>query len=74
MRTIIERPKRVYPILVILLVGFFALSAVGQSKGDDLSWIGNTGWALFMLTILATLMYSVVQLVRTMRRRRTSAA
>jgi hypothetical protein len=75
MRAVLDNPKRTYVVLVVLLVGFFALSAVGQSKGSRVAWIGDTGWTLFMITILATIVYSIIQLVRVLvRRRRTSVA
>jgi hypothetical protein len=74
MRTVLDRPKLVYPVLVVLIVGFFALSAVGQGKGDSDAWIGDTGWFLFLLTVLATLVYTVIQVVRTLRRRRATVA
>lgn len=71
MTRLFASPKRVYPTLVILLVATFALSAVGQTKGNSLSWIGDIGWIGFMLTILAAIIYSIGLLVRRTRRRAT---
>ena len=72
MRSVLDNPKKTYVALVVLLVGLFALSGVGQSKGSSLSWLGAIGWFGFLLTLLATIVYSVAQLVR-MSRRRTNA-
>jgi hypothetical protein len=75
MSRVFERPKVAYVVLVVAIVGFFALSAVGnsgtdaQNKASGVSWIGDIGWALFLLTILATILYTVALLVRTLRRR-----
>lgn len=81
MQRLFARPKLVYVGLVVALVAFFALSAVGntgtdaQNKASSVGWIGNIGWAMFMLSVLATILYSVALLVRTiMRRRRSSVA
>ena len=75
MKRIFERPKTTYVVLVVAIVGFFALSAVGNT-GDhdtDWTWVGNIGWAMFLLSILATIVYSVALLIRTARRRRNAA-
>ncbi|HJQ43928.1 MAG TPA: hypothetical protein VJ831_12645 [Jatrophihabitantaceae bacterium] len=72
MGTLLDNPKKVYPVLVVLIVGLFALSAVGQGKGDSLSWVGAIGWFGFLITLLVTIVYSISLLFR--RRRRTSAA
>ena len=72
MGTLLDNPKKVYPVLVVLIVGLFALSAVGQGKDDDLWWVGAIGWFGFLITLLATIVYSITVLFR--RRRRASAA
>jgi len=80
MQRVFERPKVVYVGLVIAIVGFFALSAVGntgtdaQNKASGVTWIGNIGWAMFMISILATILYSVALVVRTVVRRRRGVA
>ena len=80
MQRVFERPKVVYVGLVIAIVGFFALSAVGntgtdaQNKASGVTWIGNIGWAMFMISILATILYTVALVVRTIVRRRRGAA
>lgn len=75
MKRIFDRPKATYVVLVVAIVGFFALSAVGNTgdKNTDWTWVGNIGWAMFMLSILATVVYSVALLVRTALHRRTAA-
>jgi len=80
MQRVFERPKVVYVGLVIAIVGFFALSAVGntgtdaQNKASGVTWIGNIGWAMFMISILATILYTVALVVRTVVRRRRGVA
>jgi len=81
MQRVFARPKLVYVGLVVALVAFFALSAVGnsgtdaQNKASSVGWIGDIGWALFMLSVLATILYTIALLVRTIvRRRRSSVA
>ena len=80
MQRIFEKPKFVYVGLVVAIVGFFALSAVGntgtdaQNKASGVTWIGNIGWAMFLISILATILYTVALVVRTIMRRRRSAA
>ena len=81
MARLFARPKLVYVGLVVALVAFFALSAVGntgtdaQNKASNVSWIGDIGWTMFMLSVLATILYSIALLVRTIvRRRRSSVA
>ena len=78
MRKIFDRPKATYVVLVVAIVGFFALSAVGNTGTDaenaksGVTWIGNIGWAMFMLSILATILYTVALAVRAARHRRTA--
>jgi uncharacterized membrane protein YhaH (DUF805 family) len=78
MRKIFNRPKVTYVVLVVAIVGFFALSAVGNTGTDaqnaksGVTWIGNIGWAMFMLSILATILYTVALVVRAARNRRTA--
>jgi uncharacterized membrane protein len=77
---VFERPKLTYVVLVVAIVGFFALSAVGntgtdaQNKSSSVGWIGSLGWTMFLVSILATIVYSAVLLVRARRRRRVSAS
>ena len=80
MQRVFDRPKVVYVALVIALVGFFALSAVGntgtdaQNKASGVTWIGDIGWTMFMISILATILYTVALVVRSLMRRRRGAA
>lgn len=79
-RRVFERPKVSYVVLVVAIVGFFALSAVGnsgtdaQNKASSVGWIGDIGWTMFLISILATIVYSAVLVVRTWRRRRVRAS
>jgi len=80
MERVFARPKVVYVGLVVAIVAFFALSAVGntgtdaQNKASGVTWIGNIGWAMFMISILATILYTVALVVRTIVRRRRGVA
>jgi len=74
MGRIFNRPKVTYVVLVIGIVAFFALSSVGQNDNSSWTWLGDTGWWLFQLTILATIVYTVALVVRSVRRRRNVAA
>jgi len=80
MQRVFERPKVVYVGLVVAIVGFFALSAVGnsgtdaQNKASGVTWIGDIGWAMFLISILATILYTVALVVRAIVRRRRGAA
>lgn len=79
MQRLFERPKAVYVGLVVGIVAFFALSAVGnsgtdaQNKASSVGWIGSIGWVLFLLTVLATILFTVALVVRSFLRRRRSA-
>jgi hypothetical protein len=74
MSSIFERPKVTYVVLVVAIVGFFALSAVGNTGDHNTkyTWIGNIGWAMFLLSLLATVVYTIVLAIRAMRHRRTA--
>jgi uncharacterized membrane protein len=80
MQRVFERPKVVYVVLVVAIVGFFALSSVGnsgtdaQNKASGVTWIGDIGWAMFLISILATILYTVALVVRSVVRRRRGAA
>ena len=75
MSRIFNRPKVAYVVLVVAIVAFFALSAVGQhdNRTTSWTWLGNTGWALFLISILATIVYTVALVVRTIMHRRNAA-
>ena len=79
MRNLLARPKRVYPVLVVLLVGLFALSAVGNTNDSHKAthgasyWIGAIGWIGFLITLLLIVLYTLaVVTTRVARRRRAS--
>ena len=76
MGRIFSKPKVTYVVLVVGIVVFFALSGIGQNDNKDSSWtwLGETGWWLFQLTILATIVYTVALIVRSILRRRRNVA
>ena len=71
MQRIFSRPKATYVGLVIAIVGFFALSAVGNQgdKNTSWTWLGDIGWALFLLSVLTTIIFTVAMVVRLSRGR-----
>jgi uncharacterized membrane protein YhaH (DUF805 family) len=75
---VLASPKKTYLILAVTLVASFALSAVGHSGTDaqndasSVGWIGNIGWIVFMLAILAVLLYTVALGISRLRRRGTA--
>lgn len=77
---LLNRPKVVYPVLVVLIVGLFALSAVGntndthKSSGGPSYWIGAIGWFGFLIAVLATILYTVALAAHVLRRRRTAGS
>ena len=79
MSRVFDRPKLAYTVLVVAAVAFFALSAVGntgtdaQNAASGVTWIGNIGWALFLATILAFVVYTVALLVVRGTRHRSTA-
>jgi hypothetical protein len=74
MSKIFERPKVTYVVLVVAIVGFFALSAVGNTGDHDtnVTWIGDIGWFAFLLSVLATILYTIALAIRALRNRRTA--
>ena len=76
MGRIFSKPKVTYVVLVVAIVAFFGLSAVGNTgdKSTDWTWLGNIGWAMFLISILATIVYTVALVVRTIMHRRNAAA
>jgi len=76
MQRLFDRPKVTYVALVVMIVGFFALSSVGNTgdKDTNVTWIGNIGWALFLVSILLTIVYTVTLAVRAVMRRRRDGA
>lgn len=74
MSRIFDRPKVTYVVLVVAIVAFFGLSAVGNTGDHDTSWtwLGDIGWWAFLLSILATIVFTIALLVRTIRRRRSA--
>lgn len=73
-----HRPKLVYTVLVVLIVGCFALSAVGNGNNKATHgasyWIGAIGWVGFLVAIAATILYSATLLVLAARRRNHASA
>ncbi len=69
----LERPSRMYRVLLPLLVVAFALSFVGRdntpSEGGTY-WIGASGWFAFGVLLLATVAFTVAVAVRAVARSR----
>lgn len=73
----LRRPSRTYALLVPSLVVAFALSAVGKERTPSdggLYYVGATGWVVFCVILLATLVFSLVVGVRAIGRTSTDAA
>jgi hypothetical protein len=79
MQSLFAKPKTVYTVLVVLMVGLFALSAVGNSGEDKhrdnggADVVGGIGWWGFCLAFLCTIGFSVALLVRRTRGHRVTA-
>jgi len=43
-----------------------------QNAKSSVGWIGDIGWFAFLLTILATILYTIALVIRTIRQRRTA--
>ena len=63
------RPKRVYAVLIPLLLVAFLVSAVGSRNQthDFRYWVGATGWFVFFVGMLVTLAYSAFVVVSRLR-------
>ena len=75
---LLDRPKRVYPVLVVMVLGMFALSAVGNSTSHNPTHgirytIGAIGWFGFLVSALATLLYSLALAIHRARHSRRLA-
>jgi hypothetical protein len=75
---LLDRPKRVYPVLVVLLVALWLLAAVGNSTNHNPKHgvrytIGAIGWFGFLLIVLAMLVYTLALGIHVLRRRRSVA-
>lgn len=73
----LDRPSRIYRVLLPLLVVAFAVSAVGRDKTPSEGgtyWIGASGWAAFGVLLVATVVFTVVVAIRAVARRPKSSA
>jgi hypothetical protein len=69
----LERPSRVYRVLLPLLVVAFALSFVGRDNTPSdgrTYWIGAGEWAAFGALLLVTLVFTLAVAVRAVARPR----
>ncbi len=65
MRRLLDRPQMAYRILVPLLVVCWFVGGIGADKTSSdggTYWVGATGWAGFLLTLLITVLFSIVLL------------
>lgn len=72
----LERPSRMYRVVLPLLVVAFALSFVGRdSTASDggAYWIGASGWFAFAVLLLVTLAFTVAVGVRAVARSRKTS-
>lgn len=68
-------PIRTLAALLVLAFGFFQLSASGQPGTyweNGPTWLGSTGWILFLVTALSFVVSAVYLVVRRSRARRTA--
>ncbi len=74
----LDRPSRIYKVLLPLLAVAFAVSAVGNDKTPSEGgtyWIGASGWVAFGVLLVATVAFTVVVAIQTVSGRpKTSAA
>ena len=69
----LERPSRVYRVVLPLLVVAFALSFVGRDSTPSdggTYWIGASGWFAFGVLLLVTLVFTVAFAIRAAARPR----
>lgn len=74
-RQLVNHPIRTLAVLLVLAFGFFQLSASGQPGTywqNGPSWLGSTGWILFLVCALAFLVSAGYLVVRRVRTRRTA--
>jgi hypothetical protein len=72
----LDRPSRIYRVLLPLLVAALAVSAVGGDKTPSEGgtyWIGASGWVAFGVLLVATVAFSVVVAIRAVARRPKSS-
>ena len=73
MRGLLDRWKTVYLAAIPVVIGLFALSAVGNTGSDkenaknSLAWLGGIGFFGMVLTVLALVMFTVALGVRRVR-------
>ncbi len=73
----LDKPSRVYRVLLPLLVVAFALSFVGRESSPSEGgtyWVGASGWFAFGVLLLVTIAFSVVVSIRALARCRKGSA
>ena len=71
-RRLLGRPQVIYRVLVPLLVVFWFAGGIGGGKTSSdggTYWLGATGWAGFLLTLLITVLFTLTLLARRVLRR-----
>lgn len=72
----LDRPSRIYRVLLPLLVVAFAASAVGRDQSPSEGgtyWIGASGWVAFGVLLVAAVAFTVVVVIRAVARRPKSS-
>ena len=73
---LLDRPKRVYPVLVVVLVGLWLLGRIGRHKhaSDGAAYyVGAVGWFGFLITVVLTLLYSLALGIHVLRGKRSTS-
>lgn len=71
LRDVVRRPAATYRVLVTVLVVAYLVSAIGASDTPSdgaLYYVGAGGWAVFLVTLVLTVTFSIALLITKLRR------
>jgi hypothetical protein len=81
MQSLFAKPKAVYTVLVVLMVGLFSMSFVGNTGPEEKQpdsgpeyLTGAIGWFGFLLAMVATLLFTIALGAHRLLRRRHAPA